>query len=528
MGAAEHSSGPEFSRWLSGLGEVIETHASWVVLTSDQAFKFKKPVDLGFLDFSTKEKREVFCRQEVELNARLAKDVYRGVVPLYLGPDGYVLGPELDSRDAGEMDLELVDYAVSMRRLDERCRADVLLAEGRLEPGHLQRLAERVAEFHAALPTGGRIAAFGRAEAVRANVQQNFDELLPHALDFLSPAEWQELTSAQLGFLEAHAASFDERSRTGHVKDGHGDLRLEHVYFEQDQIVVVDCIEFSDRFRFADTALDSAFLSMDLRRFGRADLAEDFLARLAFSSGDYEAYALLDFFESYRATVRGKVAAFRERQLAPTSPEAGAAHHEARDYFLQALGSLTRATQPRLICLGGLIASGKSTLARLIGQELHCPIIDADGMRKRLLGLDPWTPLASAPFSGAYSVEASERLYAHLRELARIVLSSGRSVVVDASFRTRAFRRGFADLARECGTALSFVECRAPEALTLERLERRAEGASRSDGSLATFAAFRAAYEAIEPDELPRLLRCDTSLPAPEVEEQVQAFLAGR
>jgi len=525
VGRVEHSKRPEFLEWLRGLGTVVETHGSWVVLSLDQALKFKKPVDLGFLDFSSREKRQALCQREVELNRRLAPNVYRSVLPLYWGPGGYTLGQEgVPAPAAG--DLELVDHAVAMRRLGEDLRADVLLARGQLDGAHLRRLARRLVDFHASLTNDPAVAAFGSAEAVAGNVRENFDELEPLAHDVLLPAEWQTLQAAQLDFLRQRTALFEARVQGGHVRDGHGDLRLEHVYFEGDDVLVVDCIEFNDRFRFADTALDTAFLSMDLRHCGRADLAEDFLAEVAMRSGDYEAYALTDFYESYRATVRGKVAAFRESQLGRSTPAASVVHHEARAFLLQALASLAKKPEPQLICMGGLIASGKSTLARAIASELHCPHLDSDGTRKRLHGVDPWTPLISAPFVAAYTAAETERTYARLRELARIVLLSGRAVVVDASFRTSQLRQSFVELGEQTGCRVTFVECHASETVTEQRLHRRAESASRSDGRLATLAAFRDAYESIADGELPRLLRCDTSGSDDGARDQVLRFLA--
>jgi aminoglycoside phosphotransferase family enzyme/predicted kinase len=503
MATVEPGASPDFQRFLATLGTLVETHASWVVLTEGEAIKFKKPVDFGFLDFSTREKREACCQAELELNRRLAGSVYRAVLPVYLGPTGYVLGvPEGDGAA-----FELVDHAVLMRRLAERDRADTLLEEGRLSAELVRRLAERLALFHAAEPGDPALAAYGSASSLAANVRENWSEL--EGCSTAPEVLWAPVKVAQEEFLEGEAYRIEARCLAGHVKDGHGDLRLEHVYFEDDGIVIVDCIEFSDRFRFADTALDIAFLSMDLRRFGRPDLAEDLLAEVARASGDYAAYSVLDFYESYRATVRGKVAALRALQCD------GAAQveqkDEARKFFSQALQSLAKRKSARLICVGGLIASGKSTLARSLGHALHCPVIDSDSTRKRLLGVDPFTSLESAPFAGTYSDETTRDTYERVQELARIVLQSGRDVIVDASFRTRELRRTFADFARASGVPFSFIECSAPEVVLRERLRHRAAGPSRSDAREPLLSALQAAYEPVEDGDLERFLRCDTS-----------------
>lgn len=503
MPGPQHGASPDFSSWLSGLGSVIETHASWVVLTTDQAFKFKKPVDLGFLDFTTREKREEFCLRELELNRRLAPSVYRRVVSLYRGPEGYVLDPD----DAEKDGLELVDHAVAMRRLREQDRADLLLARGELTAEHLRQLAGRLARFQAGIPSELSLRPYGSAEFVGKNALDNFVQLDDSGSSLglqLAP-----LRAAQQEFLQSHADLFEARCRAGHVKDGHGDLRLEHVYFEHTDVIVVDCIEFNDRFRFGDTALDLAFLSMDLRRLGHPDLAEDFLAEMASQSGDHQAYALVDFYESYRATVRGKVAAFRALQCSG-DPRAER-EQEALEFFAQALHAITVKGRPRLVCVGGLIASGKSTLARGLGQALHCAVLDSDSTRKRLHGVAPTTSLAAAPFRDAYSPGASQETYERLQALATAVLQSGRTVIVDASFRTQDLRHGFADLAARLGVPFCFIECSAPESVLRERLRRRAEGPSQSDAREQLLPTLRDAHEPLLDGEFERVLRCDTS-----------------
>lgn len=518
MATAEHGASPDFQSFLATLGTLVETHASWVVLTEGEAIKFKKPVDFGFLDFSTREKREAFCQAELQLNRRLAASVYRAVLPVYLGPTGYVLGAPQGDGAA----FELVDHAVVMRRLSDGDRADVLLREGRLTATLVRRLADRLARFHRELSSDPALAHYGSASSVAANVRENWSELEESAVD---GSLWAPLRAAQQRFLDEGAHRLDRRSHGGHVKDGHGDLRLEHVYFEADEIVIVDCIEFSDRFRFADTALDLAFLSMDLRHAGRPDLAEDLLAEVARVSGDFEAYSVLDFYESYRATVRGKVAAFRARQC--QGDEARQHTLEMEAFFEQAATALMVKPTPRLVCMSGLVASGKSTISQRLSGALHCPVIDSDGTRKRAHGVDVLTSLADEPFKGAYDAEATARTYALLEASARAVLESGRTVIVDASFRERSLRARFASLANSLGISCFLVECHAPPEIIAERLAQRARGPSRSDGRANMLDAFAAAWEPIEASEVDRFLRCDTSQPGDAAFEEVWRFVRG-
>ncbi len=279
--------------------EVRETHISCVFLGDEQVFKIKKPVDLGFLDFRTIEARKRACDAEVTLNRRLAPDVYLGVVPVVRGRDGtFAFGGEG----------ALVDWAVHMRRMPDTLRADVRLSEGRLDAASLDALARRLADFHREAPSSDEIGEYGLPAAIRTNVTENFAQARASIGEHLTPREAAEIEASQLEFLRRNEGLFEARVAAGRVRDGHGDLRLEHVYVGLDgALTVLDCIEFNERFRFADVCADVAFLAMDLAWHGRADLAERFLASYARASGDYDLYALVDFYESYRAYVRGKV-----------------------------------------------------------------------------------------------------------------------------------------------------------------------------------------------------------------------------
>src|SRR5512139_3595825 len=308
---------------------LVETHISWVFLGEVDVWKVKKPVDLGFLDFRSLEARRRFCDAEVELNRRLAPDVYRGVLPVTRGADGvHRVG------GAGEV----VDWAVHMRRLSDDVRADRLLARGALGTEEVARVAEHVAAFHARARSDAETARFGGLDVIEANVRENFDQTRENLAVFLTPAEADELERVELGFLSREKALFEDRVKEGRVRDGHGDLRLEHVYFEgPDTITVLDCIEFNERFRYADVCADIAFLSMDLAFQGRVDLKERFLAAYAEESADYDLYALVDFYESYRAYVRAKIGALGLSSAPlPTRRELQA---QVRRHFLLALAS---------------------------------------------------------------------------------------------------------------------------------------------------------------------------------------------
>jgi aminoglycoside phosphotransferase family enzyme/predicted kinase len=468
--------------------ERIETHASWVFLGDRDVFKVKKPVNFGFLDFSTIDKRKAACESEVVLNARLAKGVYLGVVPVVRTAAG-----SLVFGGAGAV----VDWAVHMQRLPDQQRADYLLAEGKLSGGAIDALAERIATFHDLARSDEETAALGATAAIRRNVVENFSQTRDVVRQYLSPEEANEIETWQLAFLAGNAPLFDDRAASGRVRDGHGDLRLEHVYVDDlGDVTIIDCIEFNERFRYADVCADVAFLSMDLAWHGRVDLAERFVARYARASGDYDLYSVVDFYESYRAYVRGKVATLLATDERAEQGARERAATEARRYFLLALAAHRKPLLgPALVCVGGLIASGKSTLAEAIALEMSATVVDADRTRKQMLGVAPETRVHDPSWKGAYDLRFTEDVYAEVRRRAGVVLASGRPVVVDASLRSTSERRAMRELAQTHGVPIRFVECRADPELCRARLLRRERESGVSDGRIAIFDDFCARFE---------------------------------
>jgi uncharacterized protein len=477
----------------SGNVELVETHISWVFLLDRDVFKVKKPVNLGFVDFRTRELRRVACEAEVQLNRRLAPHVYLGTVPVRRGDDGR-------ARFGGSG--PVVDWAVRMRRLPDEARADHLLAAGELSPSAVAAVASRLAAFHAQCRCDDVTRAFGAVAVIERNVEENFEQTRSLLPLYLAPDEAAELLRWQRAFLRAHAPLFEKRAAAGFVRDGHGDLRLEHVYLEGGAVTVLDCIEFSDRLRFADVCADIAFLSMDLAAHRRVDLAERLLAAYAREANDFDLYALVDFYESYRAFVRGKIAAMVAADAAMEQPARERASREARRYFLLGLSADRRSLlAPSVVAVGGIIASGKSTIAERIGAEMGAPVIDADRTRKAMLGVAPTRRIAEQPWSGAYDPEFTETVYREVLRRADVVLESGRPVVLDASFRSAAMRGAARELAARHGVPFRLVECRVPVDVARARLVEREKRGGVSDGRLAVFDAFCERFEAVR--ELP-------------------------
>lgn len=485
--------------------EFIETHISWVFLRRDEVFKLKKPVDFGFLDFSDAASRRAACEAEVELNSRLAPGVYRGVLPVWRDRAGqHHVAPSAEG--------EVVDHVVHMDRLPVEARADLRLERGALGRDDIARLARRLARFHGAAARSREIAEFGSVGSIRRNVEENFVQARSLLRQIAGEALEREVEERQLDFLGQNPERFARRIEGGFIRDGHGDLRLEHVYLLADRDpVIIDCIEFNERFRYADVCADIAFLSMDLGWHGRPDLGELLLAVYARATDDYELYGLVDFYESYRAYVRAKVSAFGLASPSLGVAARAQAEADARRYLLLALAAERPAFEaPRLIAVGGLIASGKSAVADALGERLSVPVISSDETRKRLLGVAPVTPLHDQPWQASYSPEVTERVYSGLLARARAVLESGRSVVLDATFGQRARREAARQLARATGAEFVFVECRASESVARARLDARARAPSVSDGRSELYAELARRQEPVTELTPPEHVPLDT------------------
>jgi predicted kinase len=402
-----------------------------------------------------------------------------------------------------------------MRRLTAERRADQLLQSGLLQPSHIDDLALHIALFHAGASCDREISRHGDVQTIRRNVKENFDQTRGLISDYLNEEQVQEIEAWQLDTL-SDEERFAARLSENRVRDGHGDLRLEHVYFGADEsITIIDCIEFNERFRYADVCADVAFLSMDLAWHGRVDLAERFLARYARESNDFGLYSVVNFYESYRAFVRGKVASLLANDEAASPSTRARARGEARQYFMLALAhERPPLVPPLVVVVGGMIASGKSKVATAIGTILSAPVLSSDRTRKHLQGRDPTASMQGKAWSGAYSPQATQLVYAELLRLADVVVCSGRPVVLDASFRTAAMRESARHLAEKQGVPFLFIECNAPRDLMIERLmEREALAGHESDARANLLDEFEGRFERV--GELPSSehIQMDTARP---------------
>jgi hypothetical protein len=460
--------------------EVHHTHISVVVLAGSSAYKIKKPVDLGFLDFTTLEKRRYFCSEEVRLNRRLAPDVYLGVVPLTLS-DG-------DLRVGGEG--EPVEYAVHMRRLPPEATALARLERGVLDPADVDRLAVHIARFHADAPGGERVAHFGRFEVVAGNARENFEQSESHVGHSVERRVFERARALTAAELERRREEIEARASRGVPRDTHGDLHLDHVYFlpdhaPPDDLAIVDCIEFNERFRFADPVSDAAFLAMDLAYRDRRDLAGRFVDAYLEAAGDPGGRHLVPLYRSYRSAVRAKVEGIAA--LDETVPETTrrSAAERARAYWLLTLGQLEAPSRrPGLVLVAGLPATGKSTLAAGLADRVGFEVLSSDRVRKEVAGLAPGQSAPAPPDRGLYAPGWTDRTYRALLERADAILRRGGRALVDASFHREDRRRPFLELARSLAVPVRMLVCRVDPGEARRRLQSRAPGPSDADWSV--------------------------------------------
>lgn len=454
---------------LAPFAEVAETHSAVVVFLGDRAYKVKKPVDLGFLDFRDRAAREAICHREVELNRRLAPDVYLGVADV-VDPAGTVC-----------------DHLVVMRRLPEDRRLSTLVRSGAEVEGHLWDLAHLLAAFHARADRGPAADRAAGVEATRKRWQDNTAELTGFAGEVFDDVTVGRVHGLAMRYLAGRAPLFEDRIARGRAVDGHGDLLADDIFCLADGPRVLDCIEFADDLRVGDALADVAFLAMDLSDLGRPDLAERFLDAYREHAADAWPASLAHHQVAYRAQVRAKVTAIRARQGDP----AAAAH--ARRLLDLALAHL-EAGRVRLVLVGGLPGTGKSSLAAGLAERFPAVVLRSDVVRKELAGLPATTSAAAPVGEGIYTAEAGDRTYATLLARARTGLAHGESVVLDASWADAGRRAEARALADELAADLVELCCVAPAEVTVERLCRRATTGDASDAGPEVAAAMAAAW----------------------------------
>jgi aminoglycoside phosphotransferase family enzyme/predicted kinase len=460
-------------RLVTALGlPIVETHISYVLLSGRFAYKVKKAVDLGFLNFTTLEIRRFYCQEELALNRRLAPSIYLDVVPI----TGTADAPMLEGKDAP------IEYAVKMRQFDQDGLLSRVLARDELTTERVDEIATEVASFHGRTARAGADVSYGRPELVVEPARQNFDQMLEVVRDMGDRTVLERLHA----WTDAEAArcrpAFASRNRDGYVRECHGDLHLGNIALVDGKVTLFDCIEFNPSMRWIDVMSDVAFLVMDLRDRKRPDLAARFLNAYLELTGDYPGLVVLRFYVAYRALVRAKIAILRLAQ--PTGEND---RHQLTEEYRGYLALATAATEPphpALLITHGVTGSGKSTRAQAVVDSMGAIRIRSDVERKRLQDLHPLARTDSTPGEGLYTSERDRQTYDRLADLARTVVAAGYTAIVDAAFLQRWQRDLLKDVAADLDVPFAIVDCSAPEAVLRDRVLRRHE--RRRDASEAT------------------------------------------
>jgi aminoglycoside phosphotransferase family enzyme/predicted kinase len=483
--------------------QLIETHISWVLLTGPYAYKIKKPVSLGFLDFSTLDRRRFFCEEELRLNRRLAAPLYCAVVPI----TGSTELPQVGGEGP------VIDYAVKMRQFPQEAQLDRLVERGALHVEQVDELAAAVAAFHDRADRGEADSPFGTPERIALPIRENFKQIRS-SLDKQAgdepdgpnepPVDWDEQLRRLQAWSEAdhtaHWGEFLQRKAGGFVRECHGDLHLANMVLWEGRVLPFDCLEFDAHLRWIDVMSDVAFVTMDLAKRGRPEWANRLLNRYLEESGDYAGLRVLRSYQVYRALVRAKVAVLQRRQSENDAEWArlralyGAYADLAERY--------TRQDRPSVIITHGCSGSGKTVVSRLVAQARGAIRVRSDVERKRLFGMMPSARSGSPLDAGLYSPDAGRRTYERLAVLAGAILDSGYPAIIDGAFLKRDQRDRLRTVAARHGAPFVILDVQAPEALVRERIHRREqEGVDASEAGLAVLKRQLAGREPLGPDE---------------------------
>lgn len=470
---------------------VEETHISTVFLTGDLVYKIKKPVKLDFLNFSTLDNRQKYCRREVTLNQRLTRDVYLGVASINLEDSQY----SLDGNG------RVVEYAVKMRQLSDETSMDSLLSKDRIDATSIRALARVLSEFYKAAKTAEEVQGMVSWDTVRTNCEENFTRLEEFAGSIIDRRIFQFIGSVTRSFLERRKSWFDQRFLEGKIRECHGDLRTGHIYFTDNGIQIIDCIEFNKRFRYGDIASDLAFLAMDLDFLKFSQTAHSLLKAYSRYSDDPDIFILLDFYKCYRAMVRVKVNCVRLQQGDLYPEQRTALLKETQRFFELAFQYAEKFTRPTLWIICGMAATGKSTLARELSRRLGIRVFRSDVIRKKLFSHVTVRKNRTSFKEGIYSKQATSLTYGKLVMMAKEEVDSGNSVILDATFGSKNHRREALRLAEGTDINIVFVECKCRDAIIRERLEKRDTKTSISDARPELFENLKNDYETL--DEIP-------------------------
>ncbi|MBI5142311.1 MAG: AAA family ATPase [Nitrospirae bacterium] len=473
---------------------LAQTHASCVFLAGEYVYKMKKPVNFGFLDFSTPEKRRHFCEEEVRLNRRAAPGVYLGVVDI----------SEVNGEYSPEDSSNPVEAAVKMRRLPDEASMYHLATENMLTDDTICRISRAIADFHAAADSGAQIDPGGSPGMTAHHALENLSQTSPFIGKTISPEIHALVHRYTDDFIVANLDRFLQRIADGRIRDCHGDLRPKHVFVFADHIDIIDCIEFNPAYRRHDTASDLAFMLMELDFMGRREVSAAMLNHYLDFTADYGMIPLFAFYKAYRAMVRGKVSSFTANDTSISDSQRESASASARKFFDLAAGYVSGSSLPPVLTITcGPSGSGKSTAARAHAAKTGAAVIRSDSLRKSLAGIHPSESARAAFGGGIYAPAHTERTYRKMFECAADALGSGCSVILDATFSKRRLRDEARLVAETHDSPFRMIWCDAPRELLEARIASRSvHGGDPSDANSGVLDAQLREFEALQNDEM--------------------------
>jgi len=478
---------------------LIETHASWIILTGDFAYKIKKPVNLGFLDFSTLEKRHFLCKEELRLNQRLAPQMYLELVTITGTPEKPVLN------GTGKP----VEFAVRMLQFPQEVQLDRMLASGEIGTFHIDTIARLVADFHKKTMVASKDSTYGDPEHIRKPVENNFIQINKNRKKAEHPLS-NELEAWCKSFFDELKPVFIKRKAEGFIRECHGDMHLRNIAWINNTPVVFDCIEFDPDLRWIDVISEIAFLVMDFEARMHPQLSRRFLNVYLEESGDYAGVRVLPFYLVYRALVRTKIAAIRAGQQDISEEEKAEAEKEFFNY-LQLAKSSSKISAPKLIITRGLSASGKSTITMQLLEQMDAIRIRSDVERKRIFGISRKESIETTYCQNIYSPEATKKTYDKLAGLAEKILDTGYPVIVDAAFLKFEERGKFRELAEAKKVPFIILEFLATHDTLRQRIIKREKNVS--DADLSVLEQQIAKWQPLDKREKDRAITIDTETP---------------
>jgi len=458
--------------------ELIQTHISYIALTGKYAYKIKKPVNFGFLDFSTLEKRKYFCEEEVKLNKRLCPDIYLGVVPITQNDDNF----ELSGKG------KVVEYAVKMKEFPQEKIMTKLLEKDKIDEEILDRICDILDNFYEKSKRSKEINNYGSIKTIKKNIDENFDQTKEAINVAISKENFNYIKIVTNQFLSQKKDLFKKRIKNGFIRDCHGDLHSGNIVVSNNKIFIFDCIEFNKRFRYIDIASDIGFFAMDLDFQGHPYHSCYFINKYVEKTKDFGIFEILNFYKCYRAYVRGKVIGFKlndphiDKKEKQEIIKIASKYFDLAYYYATLFSRGLVESKPIFFITSGLTGTGKTTVARKISIDYNTHLISTDEVRKKLEGIDKFERHHDAYNTGLYSPEKMLYTYDKALKKADMLLNKGENVTMDATFKTKKLRDLARNIARKNNAIFLILFCKCPEEYIKKYLDERIKKKSISDG----------------------------------------------